>query len=646
MSRRLVVAAALGALLSIVSSAQAARGYRSVGLAGVRFGQSVDHGDFNGDGRRDFVVGAPLEDVLGTDYGRAWVWFGRDGGYGIARDLVLSEGVGLTPQFGFNVACIGDVNDDGFDDIAVGAPFDDLGGADAGAVYVYFGGDPMNNLVDLTLTGESGDDQFGFWVSRGGDLNGDGRDDLLVGAPYADASGQDAGAVYLFLGSSSTVSTTFARRWDGAVANDHFGWSVAEVPNFRGSGVASFVVGAPGAFGEAGRAYLYYGNTGGALPDLVVDATFGGSVAGEELGFSVSHIGAFDSADSRTDVAVGAPGANGDRGYVMVWYGAANPVAAPAHNLQIIGITGGDRFGEAVADAGDHAGSTRADMIVGAPSRNTPAADSGHAFLFNGGASYTDASQGTALPPSNATGTAESGDFFGSSVNTLGGDVDGDGKDDLIVGAPVGNNASNVTAGIVVLIGSGSASLPVAEIPFASRSVPSGVELRFAGSALSADAAELWTAAGSGAARLLASSSASTLVVADDALVAALTWDSLSGVSAVELRLWHSGLQSSALFALPPRLPANLQLSVAPNPFNPSTEIRFVLPLRESYELRVLDVRGRVVRMFGPELGGPGEVVVEFHGKDGEGKPMASGNYRVVLTAGSGIEEQGIVLVK
>jgi hypothetical protein len=639
-----VVPFLLVALCALAPTAHALRAHRSVGLAGVRFGQSVDHGDFNGDGRRDFVVGAPLDDFAGADNGRAWVWLGRDGGYSIARDLVLTDGAGATPQFGTSVACIGDVNDDGFDDIAVGTPFDDIGGADAGAVYVFFGGNPMNGLADLTLLGESGDDQFGFWVSRGGDLNGDGRDDFLVGAPYADGSGQDAGAVYLFLGSSTSVSTTFARRWDGAVAGDWFGWCVAEVPDFRGNGVPSFVVGAPGAFGDAGRAYLFYGNTAGALPDLVVDATFGGSVAGEELGYSVSHVGAFDAGDSRTDIAVGAPGANGDRGYVMVWYGALNPVAAPAHNLQILGITGDDRFGAAVADAGDYAGNTRADMIAGAPSRNTPAADSGHAFLFEGGASYTSASQGTALPPSNPTGTAEAGDLFGSCVSTLGGDVDGDGRDELLVGAPGGNNESNVTAGILVIIGSGSGSLPVAEIPLATRPLADGVELRFGGSAISAEAAQLWTA-GAGQ-RLLAESGSAALSLQGDALVATLRWSALEGVSQVELRLWHGELRSSALFALPPRLPADLQLSVVPNPFNPSTEIRFVLPARESYELRVVDLRGRVVRAYGPTLDGPGDVMVGFDGRDGDGKALSSGSYRVVLRTDSGVREASLVLVK
>jgi hypothetical protein len=329
----------------------------------------------------------------------------------------------------------------------------------------------------------------------------------------------------------------------------------------------------------------------------------------------------------------------------MVWYGSANPSAAPAHNLQILGITGGDRFGEAVSNAGDHLGSTRADMLVGAPSRNTPAADSGYAYVFAGGASYTDASQATGLPPSNATGTAEAGDFFGSSLATLGGDVDGDGKDDLIVGAPGGNNASNVTAGIVVLIGSGSGSLPVNEIPFATRPGANEVELRFGGAALSADAGELWSH-GVAAQRLLASTAAASLLRTDEALLAHLPWAELAGVASVQLRLWHDGSESSSLFAIPPRSPAHLRLSVAPNPFNPSTEIRFVMPARERYELRVLDVRGRAVRSFEPSVAGPGEVRLEFDGRDYRGRRLASGSYRVVLTTPSGTREQSIVLVK
>jgi hypothetical protein len=110
--------------------------------------------------------------------------------------------------------------------------------------------------------------------------------------------------------------------------------------------------------------------------------------------------------------------------------------------------------------------------------------------------------------------------------------------------------------------------------------------------------------------------------------------------------LWYGEQQSSTLFSLPPRLPADLHLSVAPNPFNPSTEIRFVLSARERYELRVIDVRGRVVRSFGPTVDGPGDVVVEFDGRDGDGNLLASGSYRLVFHAESGLRATGLVLVK
>jgi hypothetical protein len=617
------------------------------GIAGARFGHATgDAGDVNNDGRPDFIVGAPQDDTNCFDCGRAYLWLARSSGYSSLPSLTYNQATtSSSPQSGWNVAGIGDVNDDGYDDVAVGAPYADIPGADAGAVFVYFGGATPNNVVDLTLRGETGDDRFGYWISRGGDLNGDGIDDFLVGAPYADATGQDAGAVYLFVGSSGAVSTLFARRFDGEIAGDHFGWSVAEVSDFRGNGVASFVVGAPGWGADAGRAYLFYGGTGNTLPNTGIDVTFDGAIGGDEMGYAVSSIGRFNN-DARTDVAVGTPGHQGDTGAVRVWLGQVNPAASPTRDMQIVGGTGGDRFGEAVSGVGDHVGSTLDDLLAGAPLRDVPAANSGHAYVFAGGTTYTSVSQGSAITPTNPSAGAFSNDNFGFAVSGLGGDMDGDLKADLLVGSPVANNASNVTSGAVALIGSSTGIVPVGEIPFATLPQGDWLELRFGGLAVSANRAELWGLAV--APRLLVASGGPRDFRLDgDALSASIPWSELTGLSQVELRLWHDGTETSRRFELPAVPGIALRLfEPAPNPFNPQTRLRFALAARAPYELTILDSRGRLVRHLASGVGGPGELEFEFDGRDDRGARLSSGSYRALLRSGDEVRSKGLTLIE
>ncbi|MBL0108386.1 MAG: FG-GAP repeat protein [Ignavibacteria bacterium] len=92
------------------------------------------------------------------------------------------------------------MNGDGYSDVIVGAPFNNAGGTDAGRAYIYFGGSAMNNVADLIMTGEAAGDQFGSSVSSAGDVNGDGYSDVIVGAILNDAGGTGAGRAYIYFG--------------------------------------------------------------------------------------------------------------------------------------------------------------------------------------------------------------------------------------------------------------------------------------------------------------------------------------------------------------------------------------------------------------------------------------------------------------
>jgi FG-GAP repeat len=138
--------------------------------------------DFNGDGYADVVLGTPSSDEQGIDAGRAYVYFGGPGSMDIVADGVLSNG-SAGDRFGYAVSSAGDFNDDGFADVVVGAPF-----ANVGRAFVYFGGSgaTFDAVPDVILSEGAAGDAFGLSVAGLGDLNGDGFSEIAVGAPWRD----------------------------------------------------------------------------------------------------------------------------------------------------------------------------------------------------------------------------------------------------------------------------------------------------------------------------------------------------------------------------------------------------------------------------------------------------------------------------
>ncbi len=185
---------------------------------------------------------------------------------------------------------------------------------------------PSNALEELESgVGTQVDDHFGWNVSYAGNLNGDAYDDIIVGAPGNDAGGQDAGAVYIFYGrpgmnladinaSSANIVLT------GSNANDSFGWDVASAGDVDGDSVADIIVGAPGAVNNQGRAYLFLGSTLANGTSSDADITLNGTLGTAELfGHSVDGAGHVND-DPYDDVIIGAPGS--DRAYIFL--GALN----------------------------------------------------------------------------------------------------------------------------------------------------------------------------------------------------------------------------------------------------------------------------------------------------------------------------------
>ncbi len=268
-----------------------------------------------------------------------------------------------------------------------------------------------------------------------GDLNGDGFTDLAVGAPGW-PEGRSRGAAYLISGGELGEDGVSANLWDadarigGEAAGAELGSALANVGDADGDGVDNLALGAPGLDGGAGAVFLFQGALRGDLSSDDAQTVVLGD-AGQELGASVGGGGDLDGL-LLPDLLVGAPGDAHDTGAVLVFSGGITGEHGPSSaSMRLEGAASGDRAGAAVALVGDTDGDGQVDLLVGAPGNDSRGADSGVAYLFLGPLAGT-----ASLTSADATLLAEAaGDGAGGAVAAAG-DTDGDGYDDLLVGAP------------------------------------------------------------------------------------------------------------------------------------------------------------------------------------------------------------------
>jgi Ca2+-binding RTX toxin-like protein len=426
-------------------------------------------GDVNGDGLADVVVGAVQADPRGrSNAGTAFVVFGRGDGASVDLSRVANgggfriDGSASGDQLGGSVAGAGDVNGDGLADVVVGAGgAEHRGRGNAGAAYVVFGR-RSTSPVDAASLGSNGfridgaaaNDRAGTSVAGGRDVNGDGRPDVLVGAPQADHNGRaNSGSVYAVFGQAGTDAVDLAALgtsgWaiDGAAAGDQLS-SAALTVDQTGDGRADVLAGArladPSGRLDAGAAYLV--SAVGASVDLAEEgAAFyvaQGAVAGDLAGSAVAQGGDLNG-DARPDILVGAPGGDSNgraasgSAYVLlgVTAGGSHDLAALESAWRVDGAAAGDAAGTAVDAGGDIDSDGRVDLVVGSPlADRSGRTDSGSARVLYGGgfAGVVDLATTTA-PGFRADGA--SGDWAGTAV-ALVGDANGDGRGDAVVGVP------------------------------------------------------------------------------------------------------------------------------------------------------------------------------------------------------------------
>ena len=383
---------------------------------GDRLGWTVSAlGDMDGDGVPDLAAGAPRDDDNGISSGSARAWSGATGAV-----LGTWFGDGTSDQFGRAVGAAGDVDQDGHADLIVGAPYDDdngdscgmarvitgngsgvlwtvygdaaddeLGSSVAGAGDVDGDGAPdvivgavqpggngyarifsgSNGNVIRTLLGSEFQSQFGISVAGVGDIDGDGRSEVLVGAWVDDTPGIGAGRAFLYDGATGSLLHTF----DGPADFDWFGYSVAGPGDLNADGFLDVVVGAYGSdlgSSDGGAVFAYTGS------DWSLLWTAGAAEPGVQLGFSLAAAGDTNG-DGMPDVVAGAPFSANGRAHVY-----SGPDGVLLHTYE--GNAAGDVFGRGVAGVGDIDGDGLGDVLVGAPLDDDGGTSAGRVSAWSG----------------------------------------------------------------------------------------------------------------------------------------------------------------------------------------------------------------------------------------------------------------------
>ncbi|MFZ5475439.1 MAG: MopE-related protein [Myxococcota bacterium] len=414
--------------------------------------------DLDDDGNDELVIAATADDTAASGAGAVALHDvgqkGVDVDFGAGWLQLTGESSG--DAFGSSLAPLGDVDGNGNEDVAIGAYLSNRSATDGGVVYLLdvegrSGTVGISTARDTRIEGTSTSGWFGYAVAAG-DLDDDGENDLIVGAPGVS---DEQGRVYFFdsldwTWGDSMDSGDADSRTGGEEDDDHLGRAVVSA-DFDGDGTDDVVICAPdyddGGDDDAGACYFVTGDDALAADgddvDNVDSAMFVGEDDDDNLGDNPLAIAAGDlDGDGTDDVAMGAPGYDSGGGAVMVMLGGSWSGETKLHNGDLV-VTGTGALGTAVAIPGDVDGDGATDLLVGAPGTGA-----GTVYVVPGGVT-----SGTWALPGDETASwtgATSGDAFGTAVGGLL-DLDGDGTLDLAAAA-TGEDTGASGAGKVYVV--------------------------------------------------------------------------------------------------------------------------------------------------------------------------------------------------
>ena len=444
-------------------------GFRLDGEKSDFSGGSVSNaGDVNGDGFDDVIVGARSADQNGAESGTSYVIFGKASGFKATMDLpslngrngFRLNGTSKYENLGYSVSTAGDVNGDGFDDLIIGAP------GQSDSIYVVFGkASGFDATLDLLnpgsasgfrINGITQSTNMRISVSNAGDVNGDGFDDLIIGAPgdffFFSDEPISLGTSYVIFGKGSGFDATMnlselngnnGFRLNGVVTGGYLGWSVSNAGDINGDGFDDLIVGAPYAdlngIHNVGTSYVVFGKSSGfdASLDLSnLDGSNGfrldGKTGGDKSGRSISNAGDING-DGFDDVIVGSYVVFGkDSGFNATM---SLSTLDGSNGFRLGGESERDQAGRSVSNAGDVNGDGFDDIIVGGAHTNPNGTWSGTSYVIFGKNSGFDATVDLSNLGSGGFRLLDGTASFGLSVSGAG-DINDDNFDDLIVGNP------------------------------------------------------------------------------------------------------------------------------------------------------------------------------------------------------------------
>jgi hypothetical protein len=439
-------------------------------------------GDLNGDGYADIVIASSTNSEGGAASGQVYIMWGRAGNWNGFTNLGNADasflGTDIADSSGTAIDSSGDLNGDGLDDMVISSPTNSDTDTQAGKVSVVFGQKnastawtkdmDLETVADATFLGEYAFDQLGMMVSTAGDVNNDGIDDLLIGAPGFDATGADAGKAYLILGRTSpwtkgaNVNNSSVATFLGQSAGDGLGLGCALVRDLNGDLYDDVVLGAWGdnhKANNAGQVFIMMGRASGwAKPmDLsAADASYVGDHANDALGLFMSSAGNVNG-DGFNDLLISSEysdvnGANSGMAYLLLGKasGWAMDQDITTADAAFNGVVASEQAGRPCVGVGDINRDGLDDMMISSMLNDEAGVDAGQVYIVFGNKTWSSTPKSLDLANASFLG-ADVGGNLGWALGG-GGDVNGDGIPDLLMSATGSSGGSGTSRGVTYLV--------------------------------------------------------------------------------------------------------------------------------------------------------------------------------------------------